>query len=129
MAAASMTPNPADTAFYEKKRRLAYHFAWASMAFLALQGSIGFLLEIYSRPRAVSAAEGYRLVHRAINQDSSEGPGPLLLDSELKPQAPPLSLPDPATALLPEGPDLTLFFGAHEARMVDGKISRSADLK
>lgn len=124
-----MTPSPRETAFYEKKRRLAYHFAWASMVFLFLQLSIGFLLELYSHPRAVATADGVCVVHRSINQDDADASRLLHFDADLKLQAPPLSLPDPATALLPEGRALTLFFGAHEATLVDGKISRSVDLK
>ncbi len=119
---------PSNTAFYEKKRRLAYYFAWASMLFLVLQLSIGFLLEFYSHPRAVAAADGVRVVHRALNQDHVDSSRLLRLDADLKLLAEPLSLPDPATALLPEGPALTLFFGAHAALLADGKISKSADL-
>lgn len=117
-----------NTSFYERKRRLAYYFAWASMAFLFLELSIGFLLELYSHPRAAAAVDGVRLVHRALNQDDADASRLLILDPDLKPLAPPLSLTDPATALLPEGRDLTLFFGSHAALLVDGKISRSLDL-
>jgi hypothetical protein len=123
-----MNLSPADTAFYERKRKLAYYFAWASMAFLFLQLSIGFLLDLYSHPRAVAAEGGVRVIHRAMNQDDPDASRLLLLDANLKSQAEPLLLPDPATALLPEGPNLTIFFGAHAALLVDGKISKSVDL-
>ncbi|HLY74155.1 MAG TPA: RDD family protein [Planctomycetota bacterium] len=123
-----MNTPPRPSAFYERKRRLAYYFAWASMAFLFLELTVGFLLEFISRPRAAAAADGYRLIHRAFNQDDPDGSRLYVLDPDAKPLAPPLSFPDTATALLPEGGDLTVFFGAHAARLVDGKITRSGDL-
>jgi len=123
-----MTPTALNTSFYERKRRLAYYFAWASMIFMALFLSIGFLLEFFSHPRAVAAIDGVRVIHRAVNQDSAEISNLLLFDADLKLQAEPLSLPDPATALLPEGRNLTLFFGTHAALFADGKISKIADL-
>jgi uncharacterized RDD family membrane protein YckC len=123
-----MTTTALNTSFYERKRRLAYYFAWASMIFMALFLSIGFLLEFYSHPRAAAAVDGLRVIHRAVNQDSASISNLLRLDADLKLQAEPLSLADPATALLPEGRNLTLFFGNHAALLVDGKISKSADL-
>ena len=123
-----MLPSPTNTAFYEKKRKLAYYFAWASMLFLILELSIGFLLEFYSHPRAVATADGVRVVHRALNQDNADSSRLLILDADLKLQGESLTLPDPATALRPEGRDLTLYFGAHAALLADGKISKSADL-
>ncbi|HEV3026200.1 MAG TPA: RDD family protein, partial [Planctomycetota bacterium] len=71
---------------------------------------------------------GFRVLHRAFNQDDSEGSRLYLLDADARLMEPSLSFPDTATALLPEGRDLTLFFGSHSARLADGKIVRSADL-
>jgi len=119
---------PADTPFIESRRRLAYYFAWASLTFLFLQLTLGFFLQLYSHPRAVSDADGVCVIHRTLNPEETDGSRLLLLDRDLKPRTEPLSLPDPATAVLPENRDLTLFFGAHAALLADGRISRSIDL-
>jgi len=123
-----MNTPPRQSAFYDSKRRLAYYFAWASMAFLFLELTLGFLLEFTSRPRAAASADGFRVLHRAFNQDDSDGSRLYVLDPDARPLEPSLSFSDTATALLPEGRDLTLFFGSHSARLVDGKIVGSADL-
>jgi len=123
-----MNTPPRTSAFYDRKRRLAYYFAWASMVFLFIELSLGFLLEFTSRPHAAPAADGFRVIHRSFNQDDPDGSRLFALDPDARPLAPPLSFPDTATALLPDGRDLTVFFGAHAAQLVDGKITHSADL-
>src|SRR5882672_3375928 len=124
-----MTAPPRAAAFFERKRRLAYHFAWASMGFLALQLCLGFLLQLNSHPRAVAAPEGgFRVVHRLFNQDDFEGSRLLFLDADAKPQAPPITFPDTAAAVLPDGPDLLLFFGNRAALLVGGQITKNIDL-
>lgn len=123
-----MTIPPRNTAFYDRKRRLAYSFAWASMVFLFLELSLGFFLEFTSRPRAAAAADGFRVVHRAFNQDDADGSRLLTLDPDARPKTAPLTFPDTATALAPDGRDLTLYFGAHAARLVDGRIAAGGDL-
>jgi len=123
-----MNTPPRTSAFYDRKRRLAYYFAWASMAFLFIELSLGFLLEFTSRPHAAPAGDGFRVIHRSFNQDDPDGSRLYALDPDAHPLAPPLSFPDTATALLPDGRDLTVFFGAHAAQLVDGKIAKSADL-
>src|SRR5882672_725947 len=123
-----MNPPPRLSAFYERKRRLAYYFAWASMVALFLQLWLGFLLEFYSHPRAAVADGGaFRVIHRSVNQDEPERSTLLLLDPDAKPQVPALSLPDVAAALLADGRDVTVFFGSHATAFTDGTISRSLD--
>src|SRR5260221_8020524 len=122
------SPPPRTSAFYDRKRRLAHYFAWASMVFLFIELSLGFLLEFTSRPHAAPAADGFRVIHRSFNQDDPDGSRLYALDPDARPLSPPLSFPDTATALLPDGRDLTVFFGAHAAQLADGKIARSADL-
>jgi uncharacterized RDD family membrane protein YckC len=127
--AGHMASPPRSSAFYERKRRLAYYFAWASMVFLLLQLSIGFFLEVTSRPRAAASSEGFQVVHRALNQDEAEGSRLLILDPDGHPSAPSLTFPDAAGALIPEGRETTVFFGDHAARIADGRLLRSVDLK
>lgn len=123
-----MNPPPRDTAFFDRKRRLAYRFAWASIVFLFIQTSLSFFLEFTTRPRAAAAADGLRVVHRSFNPDDPDGSRLVTLDGEAKPSAPPLNFPDNATALLIEDRGLTLFFGTHAARLADGQIARSVEL-
>src|SRR5579862_7160296 len=110
MASPAMNTPPRPSAFYDSKRRLAYYFAWASMAFLFLELTLGFLLEFASRPRAAATTDGFRVITHAFNQDEPEGSRLYVLDPEGRPLEPSLSFSDTATALLPEGRDLTLFF-------------------
>ncbi len=124
-----MTVPPRNSAFYERKRRLAYVLACASLAFLLLEQSVGFFLELPSRPRAAAARDGgFRLVHRMLNSDDVDGSRLLALDPDGRPAAPAVEFSDPATAVLPEGRDTTVFFGAHAARVVDDKVTGSLDL-
>jgi uncharacterized RDD family membrane protein YckC len=123
-----MTALPRNAAFFDRKRRLAYLFAWASMGFLMLQLSLGFFLEVTARPRAAPAADGFRVIHRAANQDDADHSRLLALDPEGRPSAPPLTFPDVATAVLPEGADTTVFFGSHAARIAGGQVNRSVAL-
>lgn len=125
-----MNPPPRLAAFFERKRRLAYYFAWTSMIALMLQSWLGYLLEFYSHPRAAVAGDGgYRVVHLSSNQDDPERSALIQLDADAKPTAGALSLPDPATAILAEDRDATVFFGSHATQFADGKISRSLDLQ
>jgi len=121
-----VTAPPRNSAFYERKRRLAYVFACASLAFLLLDQSVGFFLELTSRPRAAAARDGgFRLVHRAINSDDADGSRLFTLNPDGRPAAPAVACSDPATAVLPEGGDTTVFFGSHAAKVVDGKVAGS----
>jgi len=124
-----MNAPPRPSAFFDRKRRLAYYFAWASMGFLFLELSIGFFLEVTGRPRAAASLEGFRLLHRALNPDDADGSRLLSLDPDGRLAGPSLNFPDAASALLPEGRDTTVFFGTHAALVSDGRIARSVDLK
>lgn len=119
---------PAMSEFYVRKRRLAYHFAWLSMTFLAILLFQGSLLEFISHPRA-SASEGVLcLLHRCITDEDAEGSRLLVLDTSLKPRGESLRLLDTATAALPEAREITVFYGDRAAALGEGGKSRPFDL-
>jgi uncharacterized RDD family membrane protein YckC len=122
-----MTQAPLVSEFYERKRRLAYLFAGLSVALLLADLYIGFSLEGYSHPRVAAAPDGVVMLHRVTGE---EQPGSRLgvLDPSLSLRHEPWSLEDEATAILPEGGELTVFFGNRYSVLRDGRTMRSADL-
>jgi uncharacterized RDD family membrane protein YckC len=122
-----VTKAPLVSEFYERKRRLAYLFASLSVALLLADIYIGFSLEEYSHPRVATAPDGVVMLHRVMGE---EQPGSRLgiLDPSLSLRREPWSLADEATAILPEGGELTLFFGSRYSVLRDGRTVRSADL-
>jgi len=122
-------PAPRVSEFYERKRRLAYVFAWLSMTFLLIEASfLGSLLEFHSHPRAVVADGRVSLLYRCMTRDNPEESRLIRLDDASRPQGEPLGLLDAATAALPEGRDLTIFYGNRASVMAEGQIARSIDL-
>jgi len=114
--------------FYERKRRLAYVFAWLSMVFLMVELFLGSLLELSSHPRASATDDAVWLLHRCLTRDNPEGTRLLVLDASLKLREEPLGLLDDATAVLPEGHDVTIFYGSRASLMTDRRLVRSVDL-
>src|SRR5262245_31462863 len=103
MAPAPPAVPPKMSEFYERKRRLAYVFAWLSMMFLLVEASfLGSILEFTSHPRAVAADGGVSLLYRCMTRDNPEESRLLRLDPESRAQGTPLGLLDNATAVLPE---------------------------
>lgn len=124
-------PSPAGlrvSEFYERKRRLAYHFAWLSMVLLLVQLATGDVLELYSNPRTAPAGSSICVLHRCLTQNEADGSRLLLFDPALKLQAEPLRLLDTATAVLPEGRELSVFYGSTGSVLTDLKTSRPIDL-
>lgn len=114
--------------FYERKRRLAYRFAWLSMVFLFLDLAFGFLLDFYKDPRAAASGDGTAVLHRSLTREASDGSRLVLLDAGLKERSAPLPLLDSATALLPETDGVTVFYGSRAAVVADRSSARSVDL-
>src|SRR5258706_1310256 len=122
----SMPPDPAGSSarvseFYERKRRLAYHFAWISMTLLLVQLSVGSILEFFSHPHAGISPDGVCLLHRCLSQDEADGSRLLQLDASMKLKTEPLRLLDSASAALSEPGGLTAFYGSRAAVLTDGK--------
>jgi uncharacterized RDD family membrane protein YckC len=131
MVAMAQPPPPVPprvSAFFERKRRLAYHFAWLSMTLLLVELSLGGILEFYTHPRAAAAGGDVCLIHRCLSRDETEGSRLLVLDPAMKPKGESLRLLDSATAVLAEGPDLTVFYGPTATVLIDRQKSRSVDL-
>src|SRR5438045_2274324 len=71
---ASPTPaSPRFSEFYERKRRLSYYFAWASMALLMIQLSFGIVIELFSHPRPAVVDDGFTLFHRCVSGEETDG--------------------------------------------------------
>lgn len=129
MAPPAPAPAPRVSEFYERKRRLAYVFAWLSMAFLLVETSfLGSILEFTSLPRATVADGGVTLLYRCMTRDNPDEARLLRLDAEARPLGTPLGLVDAATAVLPEGRELTVFYGNRASVMAEGQVARSVDL-
>jgi uncharacterized RDD family membrane protein YckC len=128
MAQAPASPPLRVSEFYERKRRLAYQFAWVSMTLLLVQLWVGSVLEFYSHPRATAVGDSIWLLHRCLTQDEVDGSRLLRLDPAFKLQGEALRLLDTVTAVLPEGRDVTVFYGSHAALLTDLKSSRTVDL-
>ncbi len=118
------------TEFYRRKRKLAYTFALLSALLLFATLTQGFFLESYSRPLLALGGEQLHVAHRTNVLGSPElnGTRLLTLDPSLQPLRPPLPLMDDAGALLAEGEDVTLFFGARTSVLRGDSSVRSADL-
>lgn len=119
---------PKVSEFYERKRRLAYVFAWLSMTFLLVQLFLGSLLEFTSHPRATVAESGVLLLHRCLTQDEADGSRLLVLDAAMKSRDGSIRLLDTATAVLPEGREITVFYGSRASVMTDRKVTRNFEL-
>src|SRR5262245_26477579 len=120
---------PRVSEFYERKRRLAYVFAWLSMGFFLLhQFLFTYALEFFSHPRALAADDAVYVLHRCITEENIEGSRLIVLDPELKTVSRTVRLLDNATALLPEKTEITVFYGTRASVLADGVIARSSDL-
>jgi uncharacterized RDD family membrane protein YckC len=128
MNAVPRAVSPRVSEFYQRKRKLAYVFAWLSMLFLMVELFLGSLLELSSHPRATATEDGIWLLHRCLTRDNPEGSRILALDGAMKLREEPLALLDDADAVLPEGRDLTIFYGSRASLMTDRRLVRSADL-
>jgi uncharacterized RDD family membrane protein YckC len=129
MAQAPSTVSPRISAFFERKRRLAHIFAWLSMVLLLVELlALGSVLEFYTHPRAAAAGEDVCLLHRCLSREETDGSRLLVLDSAMKPKGESLRLLDSASAVLPEGSDLTVFYGSTASVLIDRQKSRSIDL-
>jgi uncharacterized RDD family membrane protein YckC len=114
--------------FYERKRKLAYVFAWLSMLFLLVELFLGSLLELSSHPRVSPTDDATWLLHRCLTRDNPEGTRLLVLDAAMKLREEPLGLLDDASAVLPEGRDVTIFYGSRASLMTDHRLAKSVDL-
>jgi len=129
MAQPASPPSPRVSAFYERKRRLAYVFAWLSMGlFLLHQFLFTYALELFSHPHAVTADDAVYVIHRAITEENVEGSRLIVLDRDLKTVTDTLRLLDTATAILPGKPDVTVFYGTRVSVITNGNVSRSSEL-
>ena len=121
-------PVPAVSEFYLRKRRLAYIFGGLSLALLAAQIQLSFVLETYDAPRASALEEGWGVIHRVR---PAEGDGPaarlMLLDPSLRLRRT-LALLGEATGVLAEGDEVTVFFGTRYSVLRGGDTVRGADL-
>jgi uncharacterized RDD family membrane protein YckC len=115
--------------FYERKRRLAYVFAVLSMVFLAAELALGSLLELSSHPRVSADGNALLILHRCLTRDNPEGSRVICLDPAMKLRHAPLNLVDSATAVMPEGEAMTIFYGTRASLMTGGSLAKSLDLK
>src|SRR5436190_3536286 len=114
--------------FYERKRRLAYHFAWLAMTLLLVQLAIGFIPNFFGQPRLAIGDGGLSLFYRCLSQEETDTSRVLLLDPAMKPKGEPLHLLDNASAVLLEGRDVTVFYGPRVSVLTDGRNDRAVDL-
>src|SRR5262245_15549428 len=128
MSPATPIVPPRVSEFYERKRKLAYVFAWLSMLFLLVELFLGSLLELSSHPRVSATDDATWLLHRCLTRDNPEGTRLLVLDGAMKLREEPLGLLDDASAVLPEGRDVTIFYGSRAALMADHRLAKSVDL-
>lgn len=129
MAQPAPAVSPRVSEFYQRKRRLAYVFAWLSMTFLLIEASfLGSILEFTGLPRASVADGGITLLYRCMTRDNPDEARLLRLDAEARPRGAPLGLLDAAGAVLAEGRELTIFYGNRASVMVEGQVPRSIDL-
>lgn len=105
--------NPAVvSAFYERRRRLAYGFAVASLLLLAIQSYLGFTGETYVGPRAVPLPDGLCISHQVIVPGEDSGPGTrvLFVDPALGIRAQ-HRFPGDTGGLIIQGEEFTTFSG------------------
>jgi len=120
---------PKVSEFYERKRRLAYVFAWLSMGlFLLHEFLFTYGLEFFSHPRAVVADDGVYVLHRCLTEENVEGTRLIIMDRDLKTVSKTLRLLDNATALLPDKSETTVFYGTRASVLTGAGIARSSDL-
>jgi uncharacterized RDD family membrane protein YckC len=98
--------------FYERRRRLAYGFAAASILLMLAQSYLGFSSETFADPHAGSGPDGLRVSHRVIAPGDDPGAGTrlLLLDAGLGIRNR-LAFSGDAGGILVEGEEITTFFG------------------
>src|ERR1051326_7662332 len=114
--------------FYERQRRLPYHFAWLSMTLLLVELSTGFVLEIFGLPRAAATDDGFTLFYRCLSREETDSSRFLQLDAAMKPREEPLHLVDNAAAVVLDGRDVAVFYGPRISVLSDGRNARSVDL-
>ncbi len=128
MAAPPLPPSLHVSDFFERKRRLAYHFAWLAMTLLLVQLAVGFVPNFFGQPRPAPADGGLSLFYRCLSQEETDTSRFLLLDPAMKPKGEPLHLLDNASAVLLEGSDVTVFYGSRVSVLTDGKNARAVEL-
>ena len=128
MAAPPLPPSLHISDFFERKRRLAYHFSWLAMTLLLVQLAVGFVPNFFGQPRPALSDGGLSLFYRCLSQEEPDTSRFLLLDSAMKPQGEPLHLLDYASAVLQEGRDITVFYGSRVSLLTDGKNARAIEL-
>ena len=129
MASAPSPVPPKVSEFYQRKRRLAYVFAWLAMGFFLLhQFLFTYALEFFSHPRAIAGVDSVTVFHRCLTEENVEGSRLIVLDRDLKAVHASLRLPDNATALLPEKSGITVIYGTRASVLVNGSNARSFDL-
>jgi len=128
MAAPPLPPSLQVSDFFERKRRLAYHFAWLAMTLLLVQLAIGFVPNFFGQPRPALSDDGLSLLYRCLSQEETDTSRFLRLDAAMKPKGEPLHLLDNASAVLLEGPDMTVFYGSRVSVLTDGKNARAVEL-
>jgi uncharacterized RDD family membrane protein YckC len=114
--------------FYERQRRLAYHFSWLAMTLLLVELSTGFVLELFGLPRAAATEDGVALFYRCLSREETDSSRFLQLDASMKPREEPLRLVDNAGAVVLDGRDVAVFYGPRISVLSGGKNARSVDL-
>src|SRR6516162_722469 len=99
MAAPPLPPSLHVSDFYERKRRLAYHFAWLAMTLLLVQLETGFVPNFFGQPRPAIGDGGISLFYRCLSQEETDTSRFLVLDSAMRPTGEPLHLLDNASAV------------------------------
>jgi len=128
MTSAPPPASPRVSEFYERKRRLAYVFAWLSMTFLLVEASfLGSVLEFYTLPRVAVAEGRVSLLTKCMTRDNPDEARLLELDADSRPQGTPLGLLA-ATALHRDGAERTIYYGNRASILADGKVVRTVDL-
>jgi uncharacterized RDD family membrane protein YckC len=114
--------------FYDRKRRLAAIIALLSVGLLLAGLYVGFLLELYSHPRAAGLAEGAAVIHQSRNSEDAEAVSKLLLlDPSLR-LGRRVTLMGEARGLLPDGEEVTAVFGSRLSTIRGGGIVQSRDI-
>jgi uncharacterized RDD family membrane protein YckC len=105
------SPKPFISAFYERRRRLAYAFGAAVLLLLVAQTHLGLSGETYADPRSIGGP-ALRIAHNVVSPGDDSGPGTrlLFLDAGLGIQKQ-LTFSGDARGILIEGEEITTFFG------------------
>src|SRR5215831_11881024 len=84
MAAPPLPPSMHVSDFFERKRRLAYYFAWLAMTLLLVQLAVGFVPNFFGQPRPAISDGGLSLFYRCLSQEETDTSRFLVLDSAMK---------------------------------------------